>query len=534
MIIRKPYAFLIKNFKRIHGLLTIMMAYVIYRSSNILSFFNEFVVKRTFSYTGNLAESYINIYLYLIIIFILLITLIIFILMRQKKKPTFLYLSIIVFYLIILVVFFIVYNNLVILEIASLSPQKVRVIRDVVLIVTIVQYLIIIFIAVRAVGFDIKKFNFGEDLQQLEIDVSDDEEVELTVGIDPTTIGRRVRRQKRELRYFIKENIFILSLITIIVVVISVLGFILNKEVYNKIYIERELFKVNDFVVRVADSYVTRHNYRGKKIAPKDKAYVIVSIDVENRADENRTIKLEDIRLFTNHNSYNPLVEKYQSFFDLGVGYTNQIIKGKEQRNFILVFEVNDKELNDEIIFRFTESVYFSRQSLQAKYRRVRLMFKTLDNKQTVGKYQLEDKINFAQSLLKNSLLTIEAMEINNKFLYDALICIQDECSNITKLLLIDSLVGSPKILLKLLSFYKMDQAVNYLGINNVPKLITTFGKLRFKIGDNYYESLIKDMTPFDCVGNNFYFEVPEKIKNADSIDLIMTIRNKEYILTLK
>ena len=43
MIIRKPYAFLIKNFKKIHIFLFILCAYIYYQNLRINAFVNEFL-----------------------------------------------------------------------------------------------------------------------------------------------------------------------------------------------------------------------------------------------------------------------------------------------------------------------------------------------------------------------------------------------------------------------------------------------------------------------------------------------------------
>ena len=44
-------------------------------------------------------------------------------------------------------------------------------------------------VLVRGLGFDIKKFNFVKDLHELDIDVTDEEEVELTLG--NTNVAKR-------------------------------------------------------------------------------------------------------------------------------------------------------------------------------------------------------------------------------------------------------------------------------------------------------------------------------------------------------
>lgn len=43
MIIRKPYAFLIRNFRLIHLLLSALLIFIAYKSTAIYNFFNSYV-----------------------------------------------------------------------------------------------------------------------------------------------------------------------------------------------------------------------------------------------------------------------------------------------------------------------------------------------------------------------------------------------------------------------------------------------------------------------------------------------------------
>jgi len=261
VILRKPYALLIKNFKKIHLVLCILMAYLAYESGNILTFFNEYISSGTFTRTSfSLSSTYINIYMFAVTVLVAAIALVIYILMRQKKKPKLLYFITIGFYLGLVIFFFQIYNTLGVLEVSTISPRSLRIIRDVTSVICYAQYGLILLMAIRAVGFNIKKFNFGEDLEELEIDVSDNEEFELTVGIDSNEIGRRLRRGRRELKYFIVENFFVLSLIFLIVATSVGIIIFLNKEVYNKIYAQSESFKAGYFVNTINNCYYTHVN----------------------------------------------------------------------------------------------------------------------------------------------------------------------------------------------------------------------------------------------------------------------------------
>ena len=60
MIIRKPYAFLIKNFKKIHIFLLVLSIYVLYRLINVSSFVNEFMDLGTYDFYKDPISNHIT------------------------------------------------------------------------------------------------------------------------------------------------------------------------------------------------------------------------------------------------------------------------------------------------------------------------------------------------------------------------------------------------------------------------------------------------------------------------------------------
>ena len=103
MILRKPYAFLIKHFKMIHLLLCVPIIYLIIRTGRIASFFSSYVRANYYTNLTNIAGTYINYFMYIAIIVIILLVLTVFFLMRQKKKDTRFYLFLLIYYIILLV-----------------------------------------------------------------------------------------------------------------------------------------------------------------------------------------------------------------------------------------------------------------------------------------------------------------------------------------------------------------------------------------------------------------------------------------------
>lgn len=534
MILRKPYAFLIKNFKKIHLLLASLMIYIAYKCNLILSFFNEYINTINFTYTGQLANAYINIYSYVILIIIIIITISIVILMRQKNKPIVFYLTMIIFYIALIIIFFQFYNYLGIIEVSTINPQTVRVLRDLAFIAYLMQLILLVFIIMRGLGFNIKKFNFSADLAELEIETADSEEFELTVGVDAGDIGRGVRKRKREIRYFIIENYFVLTLLTVIIIIVGGTILFLNLYVYNRIYREGEVFKVDDFVVRVNASYLSNINYTGLKINNPDKSFLIVNIDVNNQNAKSRDFKLRELLLLINNKYYTPVTERYTSFVDLGVGYLDQKIKGGETRNFILLYEIKTADAKEEMLWQWPQTLYYKASNLDSKYRKVTLKAQGLDRKLLIDKVDLTAELSLKNSFLKESKLVISSITLEDSFDYMAKICIQKVCNDEPRILLVDLQRRNLNTILALNADLKLDETLTYQPVSNIKTLIANFGTLHYTLQDKKYIAPIRNITPSDNTGNLTYYEVSNKIKDASKIDLVLNLRNKEYIYNIK
>jgi hypothetical protein len=510
------------------------MVYVAYESSNILTFFNEYIQTGTFENASfSLSSSYINIYMFIISIVIAAVALIIYILMRQKNKPKLLYLIIIGFYLGINVYFFQVYNVLDVLEVSAISPRSLRVIRDVSSIVCFIQYFIVLLILIRAVGFNIKKFNFGEDLAELKIDVSDNEEFELTVGVNSNKIGRHLRRGRREFKYFVKENAFILSLISTIIIISTSVIIFLNNEVYNKLYDQGESFKANYFTSTINNCYYTHTNQRGASIAKTGKMFAVISITLNNKDESSHVLDLNDISLVSNEDIYAPNANIYDSFLDLGIGYTNKEIKSGEQSTYIFVFEIDEKTNLDNLVFRYREGLKFSSTRLEAKYKNVKLEGITLDTIRTIDEVNKGEELTFTSSSLNNTKLKINSIDIQSGFKYNATVCINNACS-ISENYLTLQYTSANKSLMKLTFDYNKDSTINITNGDDLAEIVKYYGFIRYYINNKTYSSELINKTPTDYNGDDLYYQVPTDIVNATKVELIFRIRNKDFIYNLK
>jgi len=211
MILRKPYAFFIKYFRLINLVMAILMGILIYRTWMIASFLNRYVNDYITASNNFVIGSYINIYSFLIPLFIVIFTIIVLSVLFVKQKPKKLYVINLVIYILLIVLYGVDYFILHGINEVIWSIQISKAVRDITYIFLVAQVVSCILTLIRATGFDIKQFNFGTDLQQLDIDTKDNEEFEVAVEFDKNKMtGTYVRYPERsELNQEINESLIV-------------------------------------------------------------------------------------------------------------------------------------------------------------------------------------------------------------------------------------------------------------------------------------------------------------------------------------
>lgn len=521
MVLRKPYAFLIKNFRRIHLVLLIAMIYMFYTSNRLLSFFNEYDKTREAIFSSNLASQYITLIMFAVSMFIVALTVFIYILMRQKNKPKKLYISMIIYYLVVLVFFIINITYLNKIQINELSPQLVRLMRDFNLISVITQVLFSVLIFVRTVGFDIKKFNFGEDIASLQIEVTDNEEFELTSGINTDEVGRRYRKELRELGYFYEENRKII--IGIIVTIIVFIGgfYLLQTEVINKVYKQGDTVNLDNLYLKVDTVYATNTNYNGVSIEDKGYTYVIVPLILDNKTAVDRVINLDNLRIEAKSKIYDAIITKYDYFRDIGIGYQDQKLKSNTNKEYITVFQIKNSDLKNKLTLRYTRQVVYNNGNLNTKYKRITIVPITLDETTKFASTDINKDIYFGLSLLKNTTLRITSVDFNNQYKYTY---------SGTDYYINEPL--STNTIMKVSYNLSLDSTLTY--VTSFQDILDRFGKITYVKDKKTYTAYYRAVTPTNYIGNDAYLSVNSDIKDATNINLIITVRNKTYTYNLK
>ena len=348
MILKRPYAFLIKHFRLIHLILFALLAIITYNASTVLNFFKDYITAN-----GNmeiLSSNYINVFIYIAPIIIIGLSILIFYLMKYKDKPRLYYIILIIVSILCTGVYTYLYLNIRSLETTTVSARIIRLYRDIARSNFYVLFVMCIPTLIRGLGFDIKKFNFSKDLKELNLSEEDSAEVEVRIDVSSNGLKRTGRRTLRELKYYYVENKFFINIILGTLILILVMVFPFNKYVVNRNLKEGEVLGTSAFNIKVTDSYLT-----DRKRISKDNSYVILKISVISKVNK-YSLDLDHFVLEGKNNKYVPSQKFYLYFNDIGTGYRNNILDTTSYKDYILVFNINNIDKDSNFIFRYVDN----------------------------------------------------------------------------------------------------------------------------------------------------------------------------------
>jgi len=531
MVLKKPYAFLIKHFKLIHLLLCIPIAYLIVRTGSIANFLTTYVNANYYTNQTNLAGVYINYFMYLAVLLIILLTLAIYFLMRQKQKDTKFYMFLIVYYVFLLVVITFCHSILGSIEEAAISAQSVRLYRDIAYIIYIPQFFFLGYSALRGIGFDIKKFNFDEDAKELEITDFDNEEFELEFGRDSYKYKRKIRRFIREFRYYVLENKFTFGvLLSLIVIAIGTMLY-LNFGVYNKTYRETQNMTHNHLSVKVMDSVLTNLDVGGKEI-DAGKYYLALSLKLKNTSKEYVSLDYENFQLEVAKRRISATLDRGSYFPDLGIAYTRDTkIAPGEENVYVLTYEIDAAFIHQTIELKILDSLTYEIGSVTPIYKTVHLSYEKVFENKAARDIAFGKILELSSTRLSLTQLQIQDYQITKSYEYSYQNCTYGSCQTLKNKV---SANDSNKNLLVLKRMFTIDNYTNYYRARKGSgSFVSDFLTIYYRIGASETTTNVINVTPKE-LEDTWVFEVPVRLEDADYIDILFTYRGFVYRMHLK
>ena len=515
MIIKKPYAMLIKYFKIVHIILFVFLTFLLFKFRSIYTFFKDYLANSTYLYLENMASEYVGIPTIFISILLIGLFLLIFLLMKQKKKPIFYYLVALIYSIISFIALVFFRNMFSYLEYNNFSNQSLALLRDLSMVLYFLDFYFLAVAFARGFGFNIKKFNFEKDLLELDITEKDREEIELGSSIDYDKITNLARKGKRNFKYYLKENSYILTIFLALIALGLGSYFLINILVFNKVYRENDKININNIELTINNSYVTNTDKYGNVIN-KNKKYLIVNFTVLNNNSEAYKFDINNTRIIIKRNYYYP--KEVSEFKDLGTIYKGQSIPVGIYKNYIIVFEIEEdlKVKRSKLQFYYDESEEDNQVILYYKNIRIKpKKFKKVD----LGTYKLNSSIELKDTYFGDGKFTINSIEIIDKEDYTYTKC--DNSEDGTCLDYKATIVSKAgKILLK----------INYSLTNEFD--IFNYLNIEYKINDKIYSiknNYLNNITPSNYGKNVAFIEVENNIKNATVINLKFDIRGGAF-----
>lgn len=518
MILRKPYAFLIKYFQKINIILLAFIVFLFYKTMRFHQFAKNYLSTNVYNSTIDSISNYVNKYVIISFVFVFIISIILTYLLRKKDKPYISYILIIVVNIFAFGLLLYANNFFTYTAFKGFKIVNAKMISDLSLIANILYYPLIFILLIRSLGIDLKSFGFQEDKEFVEINEEDREEVEVNVGFDKEKWLRKVKYYFRNTKYFIVEHKSSLLVVFGIVLFIGIIQF------YNYFYVENRIYKLNEnitanhYKLKVKNTYLTDRDFSGNIITNDNSYFVIASVDIKNLVSTPRVFDYKKFLLYINDDYYAPTVKYNRYFKDMGNLYDEKEINGKEATSYILIYEVPKPSGKANFVLKY-QDIYNKKL--------IRIKVKILDISEFKNKGEQTYPNIFEIPINENKIMKFK---INNYEISDTFNYTYQKCDSTGTCPIYEDTYNSNGINKVLHIKFNLEDSdrKEFLSFAN------SYAKIRYKINGEEKILSLKYAITREYRGNHLYLIVPNEINDASNIDLLFTIRSYRYTYHLK
>ncbi len=529
MILKKPYAFLIKHFKNIHLALLLIIIYITVGFQKILSFFSNY--NSTTNFVGEVAAgNYVPITMFIAVVIVIIFSILMYLLMKQKKKPSLFYLLSTGFYSLTFIAQIVSYNVIKKLEYGTMDERTALAYNDIFTIMFVINFYFIIASAIRSVGFDVKKFNFSKDLEELEIKSEDNEEFEFVLGNDSFKWKRKLRRAIREFKYYVIENKFFISIIAGVVVGVTAIVVLLNVTLLNRRYSIGSTLKTDAFNYTLKNVYVSSYDIAGQKIK-SDKEYLILDMNITSNYTDGGFIEQAKFYVTKSGKVMNYKSSFSDSFRDIGNSYAGDKIT-TNGGDYIFIFEVDKNTRGSYTLKVFDQIKYDKNGNETYKFKDFDFIPQNIDYELTQAEKKLNEPITFNKSIFGSTTLTIKSVTLSNshEYSYDSCDNNNENCIKIYDVQL--PLKQNTNNLLSIeyeLNIDKKSQIYRAVG-DSAKNFFNRFLKVSFTSGETTFITDI-ETTENSKIKGYIFADVSKTIKKDKNTKLVISTRGEYYTI---
>lgn len=534
MILKKPYAFLIKRFRLIHFILAALTVYICIATNQIVDVFRNFIKNGyTISIVDNMASMYVGTLVYLAIIVVIAAFVLIVILLKNKKKPVKFYIVAIAYYAILFIFIVIAAYLIGGLSKHLWSAAEARTYRDFGQIIYYTQFAFIVVLAIRALGFNVKQFNFKNDLKEMEVTDSDSEEIEVNINFETYKAERKIRRFARELKYYYLENKFLIRVFAVVLVLFLGYSAITSYEKVKYTYRQNQSFTMDNFTVKVTDSIISDVDLGGNTIY-EDKIYVVVRMEVTNNRSSNGYLSYDNLKLYYGFKYVYPSLDLGLYFLDFGTPYMGGPIGPKETKTIVIPYMIDKKYINRSFKISAYTGLAVKTDIFKPKNAIIKLKPKKYMGVDVVSESSLNSTMLFNNTLLNDSSLNIRDAKIDSKYEYKYRECYKDDCHTYTDIVYADRTYLNKEALIIMDYELGLDSSAPfYTNINNIRKFADSFMSVEYTKYGKTFKTTANNVTP-TRLNDKLIIQTDGDIMSADKVDLLVTVRNKCYIINIK
>jgi len=514
-------------------ILAILVCYSAYRTKLVMDFFNSYAASIINVIGQDLTGTLLYGIIYILPLLIILFTTTIMTVMIAKKKPYPFYIINILIFIFSFVILQVAKSTLLSMELSLIDVRTVRLVRDLVTVSLLAQIVSAFIFIFRATGFDLRKFGFQQDLQDLAIEEEDREEFEVEVNIDKNKLMRKIHRFFRFSKYTYKENKLAVIVVSIVVIIVSGVSIYVGMQSSETKMGYNQHFTGNHFTISLLDSYITNTDYKGS-IIEKDYYYIILKIKLKNNTKTNASLDLATTKIVIGNYTYTPVTTNRDSFIEFGNIYDGEEI-ANEYVYKTLLYRIPKELVNEDKIFYFVDKTNLQKNGL-FKRTFVNLALTNLDSNYETQSTNVKETIRFEDSIIGNYQLNISNFDIQKQYKLSYNFCIKEDCYPSYEYLKPSITSNYDKALLKITgTITKGDNIVR--DVYDIYDFMEKFGTLSYTIeGKTYLQNVnFKEAIPKSAKEQDtYYLEVKEEVLQAEHITLLFKIKNKTYQYILK
>ena len=231
-----------------------------------------------------------------------------------------------------------------------------------------------------------------------------------------------------------------------------------------------------------------------------------------------------------------PILDRSSYFLDYAAPYFNEYIKENSPKDYVLVYEIDKKDIKKSFKLKVLSSFNMKKNKMVTRYALVDLSPVILDELTDIKETTTGNKINFSNTNVGNTILTVNDYVIGSNYIYSTGDCSDLNVSTCTKdVVSVNYNIAKNDATLLVLGYdFDLDEETSYAkNLKNKLSFFEDFITVKVGNTNSTNEYNVTNITPKN-LNDKIVLQVDGSIKNESILDILITIRNKRYTIKLR